>query len=222
MKRSPAPARRLACLAAAGLLVLAHPDLRAQSVSLSGSMGADKALLIIDGQPQVLAVGATARGVTLRKLADGQAQVEVAGQLLSLRLGAQPARLGTQETPANLSQIIIPMGPGGHFSTDGAINGKAISFMVDTGTTAVALSQTEATRIGLDWKKGRPGVTQTANGPVPIYSINLSSVRVGNVEIANVAAVVVPAEMPLVLLGNSFLSRFNLHQEGDVLRLNKK
>ena len=215
--------RRCMGMAAAGIAAaLADGPALAQVVSLSGSMGADKALLIIDGQPQVLAVGASARGVTLRKLADGLAQVEVGGQLLSLRLGAQPARLGTQETPANLSQIVIPAGPGGHFSAEGSINGKSVTFLVDTGATVVALSQTEANRIGLDWKKGKPGITQTANGAVPIYGINISSVRVGNVEIANVAAVVVPAEMPMVLLGNSFLSRFNLRQDGDVLRLNKK
>ena len=195
----------------------------AQSVSLAGSMGGDKALLLIDGAPQMLTVGATARGVTLRRLGDGEAEVDVAGKRLALRLGASPARVGGgSDTTSASREILLPMGPGGHFSSAGTINGKAVSFMVDTGATSIALSQAEANRIGLDWKRGKPGLTNTANGTVPIYSINLTSVKVGTVEIANVAAVVIPAEMPMVLLGNSFLNRFTMRRDSDVMRLEKK
>jgi aspartyl protease family protein len=195
----------------------------AQSVSLQGSMGGNKALLMIDGQPQTLAVGASARGVTLRRLGDGEAEVDVAGQVRVLRLGAAPSRLGTGVAAAGSgSSIVLPMGAGGHFSGAGSINGKQVNFMVDTGATSVALSQSEANRIGLEWKRGRPGLTQTANGTVPIYAVNLTSVRLGDVEIANVAAVVVPSDMPVVLLGNSFLNRFNMRRDNDVMRLEKK
>ena len=62
----------------------------------------------------------------------------------------------------------------------------------------------------------------TANGPVPIYAVNLTSVRLGGVEVANVEAVVLPSEMPVVLLGNSFLGRFSMRQDGDVMRLVKR
>ena len=186
----------------------------AESVTLSGSMGADKALLMIDGQPQMLVVGGSARGVTLRRLGDGEAEVEVAGRILPLRVGGAG--------PAGDTTIVLPMGPGGHFNAAGAINGKPVNFMVDTGATTIALSQAEANRIGLDWKRGRPGMSSTANGPVPVYAVNLTAVRVGTVEIANVAAVVLPSDMPVVLLGNSFLNRFNMRQDNDVMRLEKK
>lgn len=202
---------------------LVGPGAAAQSVSLSGSMGSDKALLMIDGQPQMLAVGASARGVTLRRLGDGEALVDVAGRSLWLRLGAAPARVGAVgDAPPDAGQIVLPMGPGGHFNAQGAINGKPVSFLVDTGATSVALSQGEATRIGLDWKRGKPGLTQTANGTVPVYAVTLTSVRVGAVEIANVAAVVVPSDMPVVLLGNSFLNRFTMRRDSDVMRLERK
>lgn len=210
-------------LAAAVLLLGVATGAGAQSVTLSGSMGASKALLLIDGQPQMLAVGASARGVTLRRLGDGEAEVEVAGHRLLLRLGAAPARVGVEAgAPVASSEIVLPMGPGGHFNTQGTINGKTVNFMVDTGATSVAMSQSEANRIGLDWKRGRPGMTSTANGPVPIYAVNLTSVRVGTVEIANVAAVVVPSDMPMILLGNSFLNRFSMRRDNDVMRLEKK
>ena len=225
--------RRLLCcpgragrrtLALAGLMsaaLLAAPASRAQSVTLSGSMGGNKALLMIDGQPQMLVVGGSARGVTLRRLGDGEAEVEVAGRGLTLRLGATPSRVGGSILAAD-TDIVLPIGPGGHFNAAGSINGKAVNFMVDTGATTIALSQGEANRIGLDWKRGRPGLSSTANGPVPVYAVNLSSVRVGTVEIANVAAVVVPSDMPQVLLGNSFLNRFSMRRDSDVMRLEKK
>ena len=197
----------------------------AQSVALAGSMGSDRALLVIDGQTRVLAVGTTVNGVSLRSLRDGQAEVEVAGRRQWLVLGATPARLGVDAASAagaSTNTIVLAMGPGGHFGGAGQINGKAVQFLVDSGATTIALSQAEANRIGLDWKRGTAGLTQTANGPVPVHAITLSTVRLGGVEVSNVAAVVLPAELPMVLLGNSFLGRFNLRQDGDVMRLEKK
>ena len=216
--------RRLLALLALLALVeaLLASTAKAQTVTLSGSLGASKALLLIDGQPQTLAVGASARGVTLRRLGDGEAEVEIGGRKLLLLLGASPSRLGVDgATPPSNTAIVLPMGPGGHFSAQGMINGKGVIFMVDTGATTVAMSQSEANRIGLDWQRGRPGLTQTANGPVPVYAINLSSVRIGTVEVANVAAVVLPSDMPMVLLGNSFLSRFSMRRDNDVMRLDR-
>ena len=228
----PVPVRWAAAAAWAGLVAaggsaLAQPapppPPPPQAVTLAGSMGADKALLVINGQPRTLAVGSTAQGVTLRRVGDGQVDVQVGGRTVTLLLGGAPARLvgDVAAVPAS-SEIVLPMGPGGHFGGAGSINGRQVQFLVDTGATTVALSQAEANRIGLDWKRGRPGTTQTANGPVPVYAVNLTSVRLGGVEIANVAAVVLPAEMPMVLLGNSFLGRFLLRQDSDVMRLAKK
>ena len=226
-------ARRWRCAAPAllcgaivvGLAALAGPA-AAQSVALAGSMGGDKALLVIDGQTRVLALGASAQGVTLRGLQGGQAEVEVAGQRRWLALGGTPVRLSSAAAagaaPASPTTIVLPMGPGGHFGGAGQINGKTVQFLVDSGATSIALSQAEAQRIGLDWRQGRAGITVTANGPVAVHAITLSSVRLGGVELANVAAVVLPAEMPMVLLGNSFLGRFTLRQDGDVMRLDKK
>jgi aspartyl protease family protein len=83
----------------------------------------------------------------------------------------------------------------------------------------VSLGQAEADRLGLDWKSGPRVLTQTANGPVPTHRITLSAVRVGEVTVSNVAAVVVPAPPPYALLGNSFLARFQMRRENDQMRL---
>lgn len=207
-----------------------------QRVALAGSMGTGRALLVIDGQPQVLAVGASARGVTLLRLDDGQAQVRVAGHALLLRLGATPVQWQPEAalppgppssgvasaTPSAGGTIVLPMGPGGHFMASGSINGRSVQFMVDTGATTIALSQADANRIGLDWKRGRPLLSQTAGGTVPVHAITLDAVRIGSATVANVAAVVVPSDMPAVLLGNSFLNRFTLRRDSDTMRLELK
>jgi aspartyl protease family protein len=194
----------------------------AQSVTLAGSMG-NKALLVIDGQAHTLAPGQSAAGVTLLQFADGQALVQRGGGTATLRLGAAPAKLSnTPNAPTGAQEIVLPVGLGGHFMSGGAINGRTVQFMVDTGATVVALSQTEAERIGLAWRDAPRAVTQTANGPVPVHRINLNAVRVGEVEVANVDAIVMPAQMPYVLLGNSFLGRFQMRRDNDLLRLERR
>ncbi|MFO1274028.1 MAG: retropepsin-like aspartic protease [Rubrivivax sp.] len=193
----------------------------AQSVSLAGQMGS-KALLVIDGQTQTLAVGESARGVKLLKLHNGEAVVEAGGRQSTLRAGAGPARLaaGVGGAPAGgAREVVIPVGPGGHFVVGGAINGRPVQFMVDTGATYVSLGVADAERLGLDWKTGQRGMAQTANGPAAAYLLTVSSLRVGEVELANVGVVVVPAVMPGVLLGNSALSRFQMRRDADVMRL---
>lgn len=203
--------------------LIAASGAAAQTVSLSGQMGDSKALLLIDGQPATVAVGATVRGVTLKRLANGQAEVEVGGKLLTLGLGgASSVGAGKAGSGgARGTTIVLPMGTGGHFMAQGAINGRAVQFMVDTGATTVAMSASDANRIGLDWKGGQRSYSQTAGGVVPIYVLNLTSVRVGDVEVYNVGAVVLEAEMPYILLGNSFLSRFSMERTGSTMKLTK-
>jgi aspartyl protease family protein len=227
LRRSPAGVRPLRpgkarSAAAAWCLALFCNVGLAQSVTLAGSMG-NKALLVIDGQPHTLAVGQSALGVTLLQLSDGQAQVQRGGSSATLRLGAAPARLsGTPNASAAAQEIVLPVGLGGHFTSAGTINGRAVQFMVDTGATLVAISQTEAERIGLDYQSSPRALTQTANGAVPVHRVSLGKVRVGEVEVSNVEAVVMPAQMPYVLLGNSFLTRFQMRRENDVLRLERR
>ena len=197
----------------------------APQVQLGGVMGS-KAMLVVNGQPQMMAVGETRGGIRLVSLQGDVAQVEFGGRVQGLRVGASPVSVGSN--PGALAgggsgrEIVMTAGPGGHFITGGAINGQAVSFMVDTGATTVALSQAEATRIGLDLRTGERGLGSTANGLVPVLNLTLNSVRVGDVEVSNVAATVLPAQMPHVLLGNSFLTRFNMRRENDVMRLERR
>jgi aspartyl protease family protein len=66
------------------------------------------------------------------------------------------------------------------------------------------------------------GRTSTANGMVSTWRVKLSSVRVGEVEVRDVDATVVPAGMPYVLLGNSFLTRFQMKRENEQMVLERR
>ncbi|MEO7244589.1 MAG: retropepsin-like aspartic protease [Rubrivivax sp.] len=203
-------------------LASAAPRARSQArqVALAGRMGA-KALLVIDGQTALLAAGEARSGVRLLALeGDDRARVEWDGRSVSLRLGAAPVALGgSADTRSGGREVVLAAGPGGHFLGSGAINGRPVQFMVDTGATVVALSRAEAVRLRLDLSGARPVALSTANGVVAAQQLTLSAVTLGDVTVANVRAVVVPAPMPHVLLGNSFLQRFQMRRENDVMRL---
>ena len=198
---------------------------QAPTVTLNGQMGSRQALLVIDGQPRVVEVGATVQGVRLLSLSGTQAEVEVGGQRRVLVAGASQVRVGGGESAsasAGGSEIVLSAGAGGHFTTDGQINGKAVTFLVDTGASAIAMGQADADRLGINYKSAPRGFAGTANGRIPVNLVTLSSVRVGDVEVANVEAVVMPSALQHVLLGNSFLTRFQMKRDNDTLRLTKR
>jgi len=206
----------------ASMLSLLCAAASAQSVSMAGSIGDSKALLMIDGTPHTLAVGSTVKGVTLRRVMPGAAEIQVGGRTLNVTMGGAPASVGGGGGGSGGREIVISAGPGGHFVATGSINGKSVQLMVDTGATSVAMSRSEADRIGIDWKSGQRSLSHTAGGVVPTYLVSLNSLRIGDVEVFNVPAAVVQAEMPIILLGNSFLGRFSMRRDSDVLRLERR
>ena len=210
-------------LIATTLAAIAPIGTSAQTVSMAGSIGDSKALLMINGAPHALAVGNTVKGVTLKRVMPGQAEVELGGKLLVVAIGGAPASVGAGAASGGATgrEILIAAGPGGHFVTSGLINGKPVQFMVDTGATVVAMGRQEAERLGIDWKKGQRGMGHTAGGAVATYGVSLTSVRIGDVEVFGVDAMVLQAEMPFTLLGNSFLSRFSMRRDSNVMKLEK-
>jgi len=195
----------------------------AQSVALQGMLGG-KALLIVDGAaPKTVAAGDTHKGVKVVSTSGDEAVVEIGGKRHTLRVGEAPASVGgTGGAPVRGSRIVMNAERGGHFYSSGAINGQAVRFLVDTGATSVSIGLPEAERIGLNYKTGELGRSSTANGTVTTWRVKLNSVRVGDVEIHDVDASVIPAAMPFVLLGNSFLGRFQMKRENDQMVLERR
>jgi aspartyl protease family protein len=205
------------------LLVGAAGASLAQSVALSGVAGG-KALLVVDGAaPRFLAVGQTVGGVKLLAVDGDTATIEIDGKRQALQVGAAPVSVGKGGRPSGGgNRVVLTADPSGHFLPQGQINGKPVLFMLDTGATTVALSAADAKRIQLKYEHGQKVQMNTANGRSTGFLIRLDSVRVGDVVAYDVEAVVSPQPMPFVLLGNSFLNRFQMQKNNDQLTLEKR
>ncbi|MDR3368672.1 TIGR02281 family clan AA aspartic protease [Rhodoferax sp.] len=210
-----------ATLAAACLLLAAQLSF-AQSVALAGLLGS-KALVVIDGgQPRSLAVGESHQGVKLVSLQGDEAMVEMGGKRQSLRLGGAPASVGSSGESASGKQIVLSADSRGHFMTQGQINGHSASMMIDTGASFVSLSVAQAEQFGLNYKQGRMQAMITANGVIGSWRVKLASLRVGDVLLYDIDALVSSGAMPYVLLGNNFLGRFQMNRNNDQMVLDKR
>lgn len=100
----------------------------------------------------------------------------------------------------------------GHFQTEASINGKSVPVLIDTGATSVALRAEDVGRLGL-----RPPMPSdftvtisTANGTTKAARVILDEVRIGNVRVRKVEALVMPEKMlGTNLLGMSFIRRLS-------------
>ncbi|WP_442968768.1 retropepsin-like aspartic protease family protein [Ramlibacter sp.] len=185
----------------------------------------NRALLIVDGSaPKSIAPGDSHKGVKVVSTAGDQAVVEIGGKRHTLRVGEAPASVGASgggAAPAG-QRIVLTAGSGGHFLTEGAINGRAAHFIVDTGATTVSMGAGDAERLGIDYKSGQPVRMGTANGVALGWRVKLASVRIREVEVRDVDAVVGQQPMPYVLLGNSFLNRFQMRRDNDQMVLERR
>lgn len=208
-----------ALAAVAGLGPLAA---QAQSVAMTGGMGSKALLVVNGGTPKALAAGETFQGVKVLSVSSDQVVVELAGKRQTVRLGEAPVSIGGSGGSSSGTQIVLAAGSGGHFITQGSVNGRATRFMVDTGATSVAMGADEARRMGIKFEDGAKFFGSTANGTVVGYRVSLTTVRIQDVEVHNVEAAVLPQPMPHILLGNSFLTRFQMKRENDTLTLTKR
>jgi aspartyl protease family protein len=195
----------------------------AQSVALTGVSGS-KALVVIDGAaPRFLSAGQSHQGVKLLSLQGESATVEVNGQRQTLRVGDAPVSVGRAAPAGGGGQrIVLTADARGHFLPPGQINGREVQFMVDTGATSVALGESDARRINLKYESGQRVRVNTANGQAVAHVVQLDSVRIGDVTVYGVEALVTPQSMSYVLLGNSFLNRFQMQRQNDQLTLEKR
>jgi aspartyl protease family protein len=142
--------------------------------------------------------------------------VEIDGAQQRLPLG-QHYRSGQQTS--DRQKVVLAADPRGHFVVDGAVNGGRVRFILDTGATVVALPGVDANRLGIDYRKGRQGRINTANGMTTAWGIQLNTVKVGDIELRNVDAVVVENGLEIALLGMTFLNRVEMTRDGSTMTL---
>jgi|SRR3984893_8397389 aspartyl protease family protein len=119
-----------------------------------------------------------------------------------------PVALPRPKPPSN--QLVYHADASGHFYIDAAVNGAVIRFLVDTGATMVVLTPDDARAAGIY----AGGLTysqtmSTANGQAQAAPTTLRDVRLEQLTVDNVDAVVMQQPMAVSLLGMSFLKRLN-------------
>lgn len=209
-----APAASAFCLSA---------QAASRPVALTGILGR-KALLAIDGSAlRSLAEGESYQGVRLVRLGSNEATVEVDGHTRTLRLGEAPVSVGSGASASSgNARIVLTADSRGHFTHQIRINDQLIDAVVDTGASTIAIGKRDADRLRIDYSKAPTLNVSTANGTAKAWSVRLSHVRMGDAQVWNVEAVVVPQDMPFVLLGNNFLSEFSMSRHNDQMVLVKR
>jgi len=220
------------------LLLVAWLPAALADVALIGVIGDKAAVLAVDGgDPKTVKVGQKWNGITVVEVRKDQATVEVDGKKRVLVRGqhlrgmppppasaAAPgqAKSAAATDPSGRQSVVLPADGSGHFYTLGQINGVTAQFLVDTGATLIALPGGLAGRIGIDYRKGVRGMTNTANGTVAVYQIKLDTVKIGDIELNNVDALVIEEGLSIALLGMSFLNRVEMRRDGDSMTLTRR
>ena len=196
------------------------PHAHAADVAVTALFNGKAVLVVDNSRPHTLAAGnTTPEGVKLVAATSESAVIEYEGKRQTLLLG-QGTRLGGGSIAPSSGQVTLMVGTGGHFWANGAINGASVRFMVDTGATAVAMSSETAKRIGIKYTAGTRVGVRTASASTTGFRVILDTVRVGDIALSGVEALVLEGRYPEdTLLGMSFLNRTQMKRDGDTLTL---
>jgi len=206
------------------LLFLALPGAAlALDVSVIGLFPGKGAVVVIDGgPPKTVRVGQKSpEGVLVVSAEKDSAVLEINGRRKTLKMGQHHQ---SDSSSARGTTVSISADARGQFVAAGVINETApLRMLVDTGASTIAIPEQDAQRMGLDYKNGAPAMVSTANGMTQAWRVRLASVKIGDVSANNVEAVVIPGgSLPIVLLGMSFLERFEMNRDGGTMTLRKR
>ena len=154
----------------------------------------------------------SAEGVYVVQVRNDSALIEVEGK--SFRMTP-----GSSTTPS----VVLQADPRGHFLVEVAINGTPIRALVDTGASTVAINLEDARRMGVDLIGAPSIMVQTAAGPRRALRAKLGNVQLGDILLQNVDATVSETnDLPIVLLGMSFLDQLDMQRSGRTLILTRR
>lgn len=112
-----------------------------------------------------------------------------------------------QKTGWSAGEVVLAREPDGHFYADVEVGGSSARMLVDTGASVIALTDSDADRLGIRWSRNEISpVAKGASGTVYGVRTRLARVRVGDIEARHVDAVIVPEGLAISLLGQSFLA----------------
>ena len=194
---------------------------QAADIRVAGLFGG-KAVLIIDGEQRLLKPGQTSpEGIKLISANSEEAVLLVDGEQISARMDS---RVSARKRSPEINEVQVWRDTSGMYTTIGSVNGLPVEFLVDTGATAVAMNAQQARRLGIDFRVvGQPSGVTTAAGVVNAWAVILNTVKVGDLMLRNVQAVVREGAHPeTALLGMSYLGRLEIDNDGRLMTLRKK
>ena len=187
----------------------------------------NRAMLSVDGgKAKIVRAGKTLSGVKLLSSNTSEAVIEVNGKRETLTLNSHlvlEESIGTKASSSYANTVQLIVDNEGFFRADGAVNGKAVKFLVDTGANIVVLNSIEANRIGLDYKSGAKRGAKTASGLASMYVVTAKKMSIGGIELLNVEMGVIEGGFPeSPLLGMTFLGLLNMQRDGKVMTLSRQ
>mgnify|MGYP000869253685 CR=1 FL=1 len=123
----------------------------------------------------------------------------------------QQARMETPRDNPSGRKVRIEADESGHFQAETRINGRAVTALVDTGATLVALNRTTARQVGIsltaaDFNRQ----ARTANGIARAATARIDTLQIGRIRMRNVDAMILEdSALAGALVGMSFLARLS-------------
>jgi clan AA aspartic protease (TIGR02281 family) len=198
---------------AASLALWAAHCPAATSVMVLSISGERVDLLVNGSVSRSLYRGETSpEGVYVVEVRSDSALIEVEGKSFRMTPGS-----------STMPSVVLQADPRGHFLVEVAINGMPIQALVDTGASTIAMNLEDARRMGVDLIGAPSIVVQTAAGPRRALRAKLGSVQLGDIALQNVEAIISEGnDLPVVLLGMSFLNRLDMQRTGRTLILTRR
>jgi len=118
---------------------------------------------------------------------------------------------------ANVIEVVLQSGRGGHYRLNGKINGETVRLLLDTGATSVAIPLAVAKRLNLP--SGAAVRVKTANGTAVARTTRIESLQIGDIVLYAIDAMISPGmEDDEILLGMSALRQLEFtHKDGKLL-----
>jgi aspartyl protease family protein len=135
--------------------------------------------------------------------------IEQVGRTRAATATVAPDRGAPAPETTGRGTVLIRRDDHGHFRIDGLIDGRRMTFLVDTGASLISLTEKDAARLSIRPTRSEyTAEVRTANGSLHAAPTRLPTVEVGSITLRDVPALVLPdSALSENLLGLSFLSR---------------
>ena len=139
------------------------------------------------------------------------------GGVVAMATAPRAASPPPQQVSTGYRTVKLEGDRNGHFHVEARVDGRNISFVVDTGASKVVIRESSAAQLGIFPRPSEyTGKSSTANGIAKYAPVRLNRVEIDGLMVYDVDAAVMPdSALNVNLLGMTFLSRVKFsHDHG--------